>query len=95
MRLRYEIKAINKTVVEKGLVTLMLVFGATLSLENSKVSLSGQSERIRDLKRAHDDEATLIPETIVRRALKSNISPSAHFHLKTGQTVTVYSEKNG
>lgn len=73
MRFHCAIKAINGTVGEKGLLPSTLVFGVTPSLVNSNVNLPEQSERFRALKRARDEAATVIAETRIRRALKSNV----------------------
>lgn len=71
----------------------MLFFSVMPPMDDTGANLREQDERLSPMKTARVVASAIAAENLIRRAIKSNVSPSASYKLKYREAVMVYSEK--
>lgn len=91
--LRYEIKTLNDSAADKGLVPYLLVFRVMPSIGNRDANLSDQRVCFRSMKTAREETSAITAERRTANALNTNVPPSAGYSFRIGQTVIAFNEK--
>lgn len=77
MFLKYAVKVLKDTAGEKGLVPSLLVFGVIPLVRNLNSNLHNQEELFKAMKDARVERDTITEERRIRRAMRSDVTPSA------------------
>lgn len=90
--LNFDIKAMNDTMGENGLVPSRLVFGIIPRFPILNHNLPTQRERLQALKLAQAEMNSIVAERRVLAALNKSIPSAADRNYKLGEKVLIYSE---
>lgn len=71
----------------KGLVPSLLFFGTIPSFPMTTINIQGQEKRLEVMRRARDEFAQIRVEQRAAAALKMNVSPSAKYSIRPGDSV--------
>lgn len=83
LTLRFAVKRMNDLVWPEGLVPSFILFGVLLSLPVFNKPLNAEKQRMEAMVLAKAEMSTTTVEIMNKRALRSKLPPSTHYHTTT------------